>query len=91
MFFVLGSDVFIVFYVLFGNVYVVIICKLYCELEFEIVVNFYFVFGLCEFVVVVMEGVVYSCFDDYRIGLLKKGYKVDFVVVDMEWENEKLM
>ena len=36
------------------------------------------------------EGAAYSCFDDHRIGVLKKGHKADFVVVDMEWEKEKL-
>jgi predicted amidohydrolase YtcJ len=59
-------------------------------LELETTVNPHFALGLCEAVAAATEGAAYSCFDDHRIGVLKKGHKADFVVVDMEWEKEML-
>jgi predicted amidohydrolase YtcJ len=57
----------------------------------ETAVNSHFALGLCEAVAAGTEGAAYSCFDGHRIGVLEKGHKADFVVVDMEWEKEKLM
>jgi predicted amidohydrolase YtcJ len=74
-----------------GNIYVGTTRRSYREPEMTTTVNPHFALGLCEAVAAGTEGAAYSCFDDHRIGVLKKGYKADFVVVDMEWEKEKLM
>ncbi|KAK3330014.1 amidohydrolase 3 [Apodospora peruviana] len=74
-----------------GNVYVSTTRRSYRELEYETVVNGHFALGLCEAVAAGTEGAAYSCFDEGRIGRLEKGLKADFVVVDMEWEREKLV
>ncbi|KAK4451366.1 amidohydrolase 3 [Podospora aff. communis PSN243] len=74
-----------------GNVYVGTTRRSYREPAFETTVNPHFALGLCEAVAAGTEGAAYSCFDDNRIGVLKAGHKADFVVVDMEWEKEKLM
>ncbi|VBB71917.1 Putative amidohydrolases [Podospora comata] len=87
----LGSDAPTAPHAPLGNVYVATTRKSYREPELETAVNPHFALGLCESVAAATEGAAYSCFDDHRIGSLKKGHKADFVVVDMEWENEKLM
>ncbi|KAK0632657.1 amidohydrolase 3 [Immersiella caudata] len=74
-----------------GNVYVGTTRRSYREPAFETTVNPHFALGLCEAVAAGTEGSAYSCFDDNRIGVLKAGHKADFVIVDMEWEKEKLM
>ena len=74
-----------------GNIYVGTTRRSYREPEMETAVNPHFALGLCEAVAAATEGAAYSCFDDHRIGVLEKGHKSDFVVVDMEWEKEKLM
>ncbi|KAH6854005.1 amidohydrolase 3 [Chaetomium sp. MPI-CAGE-AT-0009] len=74
-----------------GNIYIGTTRRSYREPEMEATVNPHFSLGLCEAVAAGTEGAAYSCFDDHRIGVLKEGYKADFVVVDMEWEKEKLM
>ncbi|KAJ4297340.1 hypothetical protein N0V88_004258 [Collariella sp. IMI 366227] len=61
------------------------------EPEMETTVNPHFALGLCEAVAAATQGAAYSCFDDHRIGAIENGHKADFVVVDMEWEKEKLM
>jgi len=73
-----------------GNVYVGTTRRSYREPAYEATVNPHFALGLCESVAAGTEGAAYSCFDDGRIGVLKAGHKADFVVVDMEWEKEKL-
>ncbi|KAK4200073.1 putative amidohydrolase [Triangularia verruculosa] len=87
----LGSDAPTAPHAPLGNIYVATTRKSYREPELETAVNPHFALGLCESVAAATEGAAYSCFDDHRIGSLKKGNKADFVVVDMEWENEKLM
>lgn len=74
-----------------GNIYVGTTRRSYREPEMTTTVNPHFALGLCEAVAAGTEGAAYSCFDDHRIGVLKKGHKADFVVVDMEWEKERLM
>ncbi|KAK4175834.1 putative amidohydrolase [Triangularia setosa] len=86
----LGSDAPTAPHAPLGNVYVATTRKSYREPELETAVNPHFALGLCESVAAGTEGAAYSCFDDHRIGSLKRGHKADFVVVDMEWEKENL-
>jgi predicted amidohydrolase YtcJ len=86
----LGSDAPTAPHTPFGNIYVGTTRRSYRDLELETTVNPHFALGLCEAVAAATEGAAYSCFDDHRIGVLKKGHKADFVVVDMEWEKETL-
>lgn len=86
----LGSDAPTAPHAPLGNVYVGTTRKSYREPELQTTVNPHFALGLCEAVAAGTEGAAYSCLDDHRIGVLEKGHKADFVVVDMEWENEKL-
>lgn len=74
-----------------GNIYVGTTRRSYREPGMETTVNPHFALGLCEAVAAATEGAAYSCFDEHRIGVLAEGRKADFVVVDMEWEKEKLM
>ncbi|KAG7292824.1 hypothetical protein NEMBOFW57_002869 [Staphylotrichum longicolle] len=87
----LGSDAPTAPHAPLGNIYVGTTRRSYREPEMETTVNPHFALGLCEAVAAATEGAAYSCFDDHRIGVLEKGHKADFVVVDMEWEKEKLM
>jgi len=87
----LGSDAPTAPHTPLGNVYVGTTRRSYREPAMQAVVNPHFALGLCEAVAAATEGAAYSCFDDHRIGVLKQGHKADFVVVDMEWDKEKLM
>ncbi|KAK4098590.1 amidohydrolase 3 [Parathielavia hyrcaniae] len=87
----LGSDAPTAPHTPLGNIYVGTTRRSYREPEMEAAVNPHFALGLCEAVAAATEGAAYSCFDDHRVGVLEKGRKADFVVVDMEWEKEKLM
>ncbi|KAK4193196.1 putative amidohydrolase [Podospora australis] len=87
----LGSDAPTAPHTPLGNIYVGTTRRSYREPELQTTVNPHFALGLCEAVAAATEGAAYSCFDDHRIGVLQKGHKADFVVVDMEWEKEKLM
>jgi predicted amidohydrolase YtcJ len=73
-----------------GNVYVGTTRRSYREPDLMTTVNENFALGLCEAVAAATEGAAYSCFDDDRVGRLAEGLKADFVVVDMQWEKEKL-
>ena len=87
----LGSDAPTAPHTPLGNVYVGTTRKSYREPEMQTAVNPHFALGLCEAVAAATEGAAYSCCDEHRIGVLEKGYKADFVVVEMDWEEEKLM
>ncbi|KAK1757784.1 putative amidohydrolase [Echria macrotheca] len=87
----LGSDAPTAPHTPLGNVYVGTTRRSYREPEYETMVNPHFALGLCEAITAGTQGAAYSCFDDDRLGVLGAGYKADFVVVDMEWEKEKLM
>ncbi|KAK4240423.1 amidohydrolase 3 [Achaetomium macrosporum] len=87
----LGSDAPTAPHAPLGNIYVGTTRRSYRDPALETTVNPHFALGLCEAVAAATEGAAYSCFDEDRIGVLKKGHKADFVVVDMEWEKEKLM
>ncbi|BAE59767.1 unnamed protein product [Aspergillus oryzae RIB40] len=54
-------------------------------------VNEGFRLGLLEAVVAATGGSAYSCFADGFTGRLEVGMKADFVVVDMVWEEERLL
>lgn len=54
-------------------------------------VNEGFRLGLLEAVVAATRGSAYSCFADGFTGRLEVGMKADFVVVDMVWEEERLL
>ncbi|KAK4167196.1 amidohydrolase 3 [Cladorrhinum sp. PSN259] len=86
----LGSDAPTAPHSPFGNAYVATTRRSYREVEMETTVNPHFALGVCESFAAGTEGAAYSVFDDHRIGVLQKGYKADFVVVDMAWEKEKL-
>ncbi|KAK3989974.1 amidohydrolase 3 [Cladorrhinum sp. PSN332] len=86
----LGSDAPTAPHSPFGNAYVATTRRSYRELDMQTTVNPHFALGVCESFAAGTEGAAYSVFDDHRIGVLKKGYKADFVIVDMEWEKEKL-
>ena len=87
----LGSDAPTAPHAPLGNVYVGTTRKSYRELEYQTTVNPHFALGLCEAVAAGTEGAAYSCFDEHRIGRLQKGHKADFVIVDMEWDKDKLV
>ncbi|KAK3936123.1 putative amidohydrolase [Diplogelasinospora grovesii] len=61
------------------------------EMSKEDAVNPHFALGLCEAVVAATEGAAWSCCADGSIGRLHDGLSADFVVVDMEWDNVKLL
>jgi predicted amidohydrolase YtcJ len=86
----LGSDAPTAPHTPLGNIYVGTTRRSYREPDMETTVNPHFALGLCEAVAAATEGAAYSCFDDHRVGSLEKGRKADFVVVEMEWEKEKL-
>ncbi|KAK4231106.1 amidohydrolase 3 [Podospora fimiseda] len=86
----LGSDAPTAPHSPFGNAYVATTRRSYRELDTETTVNPHFALGVCESFAAGTEGAAYSVFDDHRIGVLQKGYKADFVIVDMEWKKEKL-
>ncbi|KAF9890673.1 hypothetical protein FE257_005539 [Aspergillus nanangensis] len=54
-------------------------------------VNPEFALGLVQAVGAATAGSAYSCFADGFTGRLEMGLKADFVVLDMEWEGEKLL
>ncbi|KAK1829914.1 amidohydrolase 3 [Podospora conica] len=87
----LGSDAPTAPHTPLGNIYVGTTRRSYREPGYEATVNPHFALGLCESVAAGTEGAAYSCFDDHRIGVLKKGHKADFVIADMVWEKEKMM
>jgi predicted amidohydrolase YtcJ len=87
----LGSDAPTAPHTPLGNIYVGTTRRSYREPEMETAVNSHFGLGLCEAVVAATEGAAYSCFDDHRVGVLEKGHKADFVIIEMEWEKERLM
>ncbi|KAL2137292.1 hypothetical protein VTI74DRAFT_5023 [Chaetomium olivicolor] len=87
----LGSDAPTAPHAPLGNIYVATTRRSYREPEMESTVNPHWALGLCEAVAAATQGAAYSCFDDHRIGAIEKGHKADFVVIDMEWEKQKLM
>lgn len=59
--------------------------------ESETVVNKEFALSLFSAISGYTEGTAYSCFSDHITGSLRPGLSADFVVVDMEWEADKLL
>jgi predicted amidohydrolase YtcJ len=54
-------------------------------------VNPHFALSLASAVSAATAGAAYSCFADAWTGRLEKGMKADFVVVDMDWDAERLL
>ncbi|KFY03169.1 hypothetical protein V490_00262 [Pseudogymnoascus sp. VKM F-3557] len=54
-------------------------------------VNPHFALSLASAISAATAGSAYSCFADVWTGRLVKGMKADFVVMDMEWDSEKLL
>jgi predicted amidohydrolase YtcJ len=54
-------------------------------------VNEHFALSLASAISAATAGSAYSCFADAWTGRLAKGLKADFVVVDMEWNADKLL
>ncbi|KFY44360.1 hypothetical protein V495_03502 [Pseudogymnoascus sp. VKM F-4514 (FW-929)] len=54
-------------------------------------VNPHFALSLASAISAATAGSAYSCFADAWTGRLVKGMKADFVVMDMEWDSEKLL
>ncbi|AEO53707.1 amidohydrolase-like protein [Thermothelomyces thermophilus ATCC 42464] len=88
----LGSDAPTAPHAPLGNLYVATTRRSYRDpAAGDAPVNPHFALGLCEAVAAATEGAAYSCFDDHRVGALRKGLKADFVVVDnMEWDKDKI-
>ena len=61
------------------------------EEDYDKVVNEHFRLGLCESIVAGSRGAAASVFDEERIGSLEVGKAADFIVVDMEWQAQKLL
>lgn len=54
-------------------------------------VNPHFALSLASAISAATAGAAYSCFADAWTGRLAKGMKADFVVMDMQWDAEKLL
>lgn len=87
----LGSDSPTAPYEPLGNVYVGTTRRSFRRPETENTVNEHFRLGLCEALVAATEGASYSCFAEGRVGSLREGLKADFVLVDMHWDEKKLL
>ncbi|KAL1880277.1 hypothetical protein Plec18167_003680 [Paecilomyces lecythidis] len=59
--------------------------------ELETTYNKHFALSLVEALSAATAGSAYSCFADEFTGSLEVGKKADFVVLDMEWDAERLL
>ncbi|KAH8885299.1 amidohydrolase [Thozetella sp. PMI_491] len=73
------------------NTYVATTRRSAREPELETVVNPNFALTLCETVVGLTEGAARSCFDEERVGSLDVGKRADIVIMDIEWEPNRLL
>ena len=73
------------------NIYVATTRRSAREEDYDKVVNEHFRLGLCESIVAGSRGAAASVFDEERIGSLEVGKAADFIVVDMEWQAQKLL
>ncbi|KAJ5872827.1 Amidohydrolase 3 [Penicillium soppii] len=73
------------------NLYVATTRKSSRNVEYTKVVNEHFRLGMCESIVAASGGAACSVFAEERTGSLNVGKLADFVVVDMEWEAERLL
>lgn len=53
--------------------------------------NIEFKLGLGQALRAATWGAAYSCFADKRVGTLEKGKLADFVIVDLEWDEQSLL
>ncbi|KAL5598544.1 hypothetical protein BROUX41_003526 [Berkeleyomyces rouxiae] len=54
-------------------------------------VNPHFALELAQAVTAATAGTAYSVFDENEVGALRKGMRADIVVIDMQWNAEKLL
>jgi predicted amidohydrolase YtcJ len=76
---------------LMHNVYVATTRRSARAPELDTVVNPQFALPLCYAVASATLGVAKSYFAESHIGSLEVGKRADFVIMDMEWEKEKLL
>jgi predicted amidohydrolase YtcJ len=87
----LGSDAPTAPHPALPNIYTATTRRSAREPQFEETVNPHFALPLASAIAAVTAGSAYSCFADAWTGRLAVGLKADFVVVDLEWEPEKLL
>lgn len=87
----LGSDAPTAPHSLPANCYVATNRRSAREPGLETVVNGRFALGLCESVVAGSAGSAYSCFMEGTTGRVEKGLQADLAVVDMRWDQERLL
>ncbi|KAE8148383.1 putative metal-dependent hydrolase [Aspergillus avenaceus] len=75
----------------FRNLYTATTRKSAREPELPDTVNRHFGLSLLEAVNAATAGSAYACFADGVVGRLDVGMKADFVVVDMLWDEERLL
>lgn len=73
------------------NLYVATTRRSAREVASTEVVNEHFSLPLLNAFSAATLGAAYSCFMEDRVGRLAAGMKADFVVLDMQWEAEKLL
>lgn len=74
-----------------GNLYVATSRRSAREPGVGAAVNAHFALGLCESVVGATLGSAKSCFMDCVTGSIEVGKKADLAVMDMSWDEEKLL
>lgn len=87
----LGSDAPTAPHSLPQNCYVAVTRQSARDPSYKEVVNPEFKLGLCESIVAGSAGSAKSCFMEDVTGTVVKGKLADLAVVDMVWENEKLL
>ena len=87
----LGSDSPTAPYAPLRNLYTAVTRRSTREPESIAVVNEKAILKLGIAVSAATAGAAYSCFADKRTGHLKKGFKADFVILDMDWTPENLL
>lgn len=87
----IGSDAPTAPYAPLPNLYISTTRRSAREPESTETVNPHFALSLASAVSAATAGSAYSCFADTWTGRLQKGMKADFVVLDMEWNTEKLL
>ncbi|KAL4910063.1 hypothetical protein BDW74DRAFT_186312 [Aspergillus multicolor] len=74
-----------------GNLYTATTRRSAREPDSQEVVNEHFKLSLAQAVSAATRGSAYSCFGDDLTGTLEAGKKADFVVLDMEWDEDRLL
>jgi predicted amidohydrolase YtcJ len=87
----LGSDAPTAPHAPLRNIYTATTRRSAREPGLEDVVNKGFALGLAEAVSAATEGAAWSCFAEGVTGRLEEGLSADFVVVEMDWDKERLL